>query len=77
MARKDRYYIKPVSGSYGVYDRGMREELREPACVVPMITLYQANQCRRSLNAGRGAWDWEHEPISELSSHYSVVTLRS
>lgn len=66
MAKKKRYYIKPSlpgTHSYSVFERGRKNEDGERFCVVPMVTLYEAKQCCRSLNSGRGAWDWEHDSL--------------
>lgn len=64
MAKKQKYYIKPSqpgTNSWSVFERGKRNRYGELYCIIPQVTLYQAQQCAKYLNAGRGAWDWERD----------------
>ncbi len=62
MAKRKRYYLKPASGSWSVFERGYKH-VAERFCIVPQVTLSDAQKCCASLNAGNEAWRWEQEVV--------------
>jgi hypothetical protein len=56
--QKFYYQYNGHSNSYCVYERGRTNQWGEPYCVVPHVSRAEAEECTKSLNAGREAWAW-------------------